>query len=190
MRSILQKNKNNIPGFTVQVYREKVNCVAMLLRFFFLYIYYYTIKKKKIRSYKHLSITDFDTRDVLNLCFPDINPGLCLTYEMPCYFSLFEDVCSVALKRLRSAATQCLFSALRYVALLNKMNCFCTVSKWILKEYVLHRSIWGWGGLHICDQLNSAQRPWLKQREVNHCFFCLKKRLYAVKLVHWLHSSL
>lgn len=42
---MLQKNKNNIPGFTVQVYREKVNCVAMLLRFFFLYVYYYTILK-------------------------------------------------------------------------------------------------------------------------------------------------
>lgn len=33
---VTKKNKNNIPGFTVQVYREKVNCVAMLLRFFFL----------------------------------------------------------------------------------------------------------------------------------------------------------
>lgn len=39
---VTKKNKNNIPGFTVQVYREKVNCVAMLLRFFFFYTYIIT----------------------------------------------------------------------------------------------------------------------------------------------------
>lgn len=82
------------------------------------------------------------------------------------------------------------------------MNCFCTVSQWMLKEYVLHRSILfggrgdgreGRGGA-FCSYLWSVNlalklRPWLKWREMNHCFFCLKKRLYAVKLAHLLHSS-
>lgn len=36
------------------------------------------------------------------------------------------------------------------------MDSFCTVSPWMLKEYVLHRSIGGRGGLlnvNICDQV-------------------------------------
>lgn len=33
------------------------------------------------------------------------------------------------------------------------MNCFCTVSQRMLKEYVLHRSILGGTYVHICDQV-------------------------------------
>lgn len=66
----------------------------------------------------------------------------------------------------------------------------------MLKEYVLHRRIFLEGGGPFCSYLcssNSAQRPWFKWEGggggVNRCFFCLKKRLYAVKSVHLLHPS-
>lgn len=42
----------------------------------------------------------------------------------------------------------------------------------MLKEYVLHRSIFGEGWTEYSS--NNTE---------NHCFFCLKKRLYAVKSV-------
>lgn len=41
---------------------------------------------------------------------------------------------------------QCLCSALSFVAKCVKVDSFCTVSQWMLKDYVLHRSIGGRGG--------------------------------------------
>lgn len=77
-----------------------------------------------------------------------------------------------------------LIFCLELCSLIEKMNCFCTVSQWMLKEYVLHRSILFLGGglfVHICDQVTQHRDRGFKWREVYHCFFCLKKRLYAVK---------
>lgn len=57
------------------------------------------------------------------------------------------------------------------------MNSLCTVSQWMLKEYVLHRSIWGRGGVggllnvHICDQLTQHRESLflLFKKEIVFC---------------------
>lgn len=58
---------------------------------------------------------------------PEIKPGLCHPYEIPCYFSLVEDVCSVALKRSRNEggeATAVLIFCLGLCSLMGKKKLF------------------------------------------------------------------
>lgn len=94
--------------------------------------------------------------------------GFAILMRSPVFSSLFEDVCLVALKRSRSVdlveQQQCLFSALSYVAYLKNV---CTVSQWMLKEYVLHRSTFLFSSgevafMSIFVISISAQRPWFE----------------------------
>lgn len=87
----------------------------------------------------------------------------------PLVISLCLKTCAwLHLKRSRkggSEATAVLIFCLELCSLMEIMNCFCTVSQRMLKEYVLHRRIWGVLYVSCLWSSNSAQRPWFLSRE-------------------------
>lgn len=118
-----------------------------------------------------------DSWDALYSCHPDIMPRSCNSCEVLCFLCFLRRAWRhLSDPQKRGEATAVLFFyifALRCVcSLIEKdvcLNCEPANAKGIC--YI---------GLRV---FLTVQRPWLKQTAVSHCFFCLKKKSDAVKLV-------